>query len=143
MFKVKASVSVRLPSGKFPRASKAEALRAAVPLLIRDAGQAFDKAADPVTGKPWPARKRPYPWPILDKSGRMRAAVLAAAAKATVTGNTLTVRLTEPPYLIFHQKGTRRMARRRVVGVTRAVARKVRDKLRGAGVRVFRSPRGG
>jgi hypothetical protein len=143
MFIVKASVSIRLPSGKFPQKARAAALKAAVPLLIRDAGQAFEKAADPITGKPWPPRKRPYPWPMLVRSGRMKAAVLKAAAGASITGHTLTVRLTEPRYLVFHQRGTRHMARRRVVGITRAVARKVRDRLRGEGVRVFRSPRGG
>lgn len=143
MFRVKASVSIRLPSGRFPRKAHAAALKAAVPLLIRDAEQAFEKAADPVTGKPWPERKQPYPWPMLQRSRAMRAAVVTAAAAATITGHTLTVRLGEPPYLVFHQRGTRFMARRRVVGVTRAVARKVRDKLKGEGVRVFRSPRGG
>ncbi len=144
MIRVKATISIRLPSGKFPRGSKADALKSAVPRLVRDTQDAFASARDPRTGRPWPPRARPHPWPPLRKTGRLYRAALLAAAAASVTGSTLTVRVPRGRrYFAYQQTGTRKMPARPYLGVSVAARRLVARKLAGQGLRVWRSPRGG
>lgn len=143
MFKVKATVSVRMPSGRFPRGSYAKVLTETRADVVRDVEQAFERKADPVTGRAWPARKDPLlSHPLLQRTGKMRAGAVAAAGRAAVNGNTLIVRMRQPAYAKYHHAGTRLMAKRRFVGVSSATRRKLARRLRAEGVRVIRSPRG-
>jgi hypothetical protein len=126
--KVKASVLVRAKRGaKFPAGSYAAALTTARASLERDTRRAFDTAADPVTGRPWPPRKHDYPHPPLVRTGVLQQEALKTTASAAVTGNSLTATVTSPPYAKYQAKGTRTIAARRFLGAsigTIAVLRK-------------------
>jgi len=128
--KVKASVLVRAKRGaKFPAASAAAALSPARAGLQRDVGRAFDTRADPVTGKKWPPRKHPYPWPLLVKTGAMRQDAMKAAATARVTGGSLTATL---PAVAYYKVQARV---RRFLGASIGTVAIVRAGLRKAGTR--------
>lgn len=66
---------------------------------------AFTSQADPY-GRPWAPRKRPRPWPKLDRSGRLRGAFRLRVFRYGFRITNAT------PYGIYHQRGTKRMARR-------------------------------
>lgn len=123
----KATLNVRKPNGRFPPGSVADVLRQVRPLVMRDVAGAFEKHRDPATGRPWPSRKHPYPWPTLVKSGDLKAGATKAAGAATVTGNTLTVRVVDPHYARFQNR------RFRFTGVSLATLMAVRRLLRAAG----------
>jgi hypothetical protein len=142
MIRVKASVSIRLKTGKFPQASYRRALISVRPSFAQDVRVAFAREADPVTGKPWEKRKNSrLTHPILQLSGRMAREAVKAAETARVNGSTLYARQTRPKYAKWHATGTRKMARRRSLGVSPGTAQKLRRALAGEGVRVFRNAR--
>lgn len=141
--RVKASVLVRTKKGgRFPRASYAEALSPARASLVRDTQRAFDTARDPVSGRPWPARKVHVAHGPLVKSGELRREAVAATGAATVTGSSLTVVVKRPQYAVYQAKGTRLIAARRFVGASIGTIQVARAGLARAGqkqaVRVLR-----
>ena len=140
----RATVSIRLPTGRFPRESQAAALRAVVPRLAADAKAAFDQRRDPATLKPWPPRKvargrKPLPHPLMVLTGKLKRATVEAAEGATITGSTLTMKVKSPKYAKYHAKGTRLMPARPSVGVSRAARMILAKQLVKQGLRVFRS----
>jgi hypothetical protein len=141
--RVKASVIVRTKKGgRFPKASYAEALSPARASLVRDTQRAFDTASDPVTGRPWPARKVHVAHKPLVKSGTLKREAVAATSAATITGSSLTVVVKKPHYAGFQAKGTRLIAARRFVGASIGTVQVARAGLARAGkkqaVRVLR-----
>lgn len=138
MIALKATVSVRMPSGRFPRASLHKVLVAARQRVVADVEGAFQKRADPRTGKPWPRRKKGQKWPALQKTKALMRAAVRAARAAVANGNTLTVRQAEPDHAEFHHVGTRLMPRRRSLAVSPATRQFVARRLAGEGLRVFR-----
>lgn len=95
--------------------------------LQADVAAAFAAGRDPVTGAPWPPRKRPSPGPLLVRTGRLRDAAVAAAgaARGGEYGGGVTVELSAPEYAAYHQHGTGRVPRRRFFGVSPQTAAKV------------------
>jgi len=145
--KITASVSVRRKiGGKFPAGSHARALRAVKPKVVEGIDRAFAAEADVVSGKPWAPRKeqpggRRSFRKLLVLTGRMKRAALAAAAMATINGHVLYLQLREPKRAKYHQAGTKRMARRRFFGVSKAAVQALRRQLAGEAVRLFRAQR--
>lgn len=137
--KIVATVSVRTPRGRFPAGRVNAALLPVRDDLAADTAKAFDRAADPVNFKPWPKRKRNYPWAPLQKTLTMRVAALAACKAATINGSTITVRMETPEYAKFHIKGTSRMAARRFVGVSLRTRNRLRRRLKGQALKIFTS----
>lgn len=95
---------------KLRNAKRAKAKIAAewegIALFILDGS--FGRRVSPY-GEPWKARTRRYPWPILEKTGRLRAGF---RARRRGDGVVVTNRV---PYGKFHQKGTRRMVARPIL----------------------------
>ena len=90
-----------------------------------DVSQEFDKQTDPVTGQAWPQRKRGGNWPLLNKTGRMKAAVLSCLSQLPKErGDGVVVELVDK-IALFHQFGTRKMPRRRFFGITPESQKKV------------------
>lgn len=140
--RIKTSLSIRMPSGKFPPGSYAAALRPAKADLERDSLRAFEEKKDPVTGRAWPPRKAVYRHPMLRKTLTLFRGVMKAIASATLTGSTLTVAVIYPRYWRWHQFGTRRMKARRTVGVSPKTRAALARRLRGEGVKLITGRRG-
>lgn len=137
--KIVATVSVRTPRGRFPAGRLTSALLPVRDDLAADTARAFDRAADPVNFKPWPKRKRNYPWAPLQKTLAMRAAALAACKSATIRGSTIVVTMKTPEYAQFHIKGTSRMVARRFVGVSLRTRNRLRRRLKQQALKIFTS----
>lgn len=142
----RATLSVRLPSGRFPRKSLVKVLTEARQRAVADVEKAFRDEADPQTGRPWPARKadprRPGPFhPLIQLTGRLKREAVRAAQQATVSGSTLTVRQSRPGYARYHAYGTVRIPRRRWLAVSPNTRRFVARRLKGEGLRIFRGSR--
>lgn len=135
------SVSIRMPSGKFPPGSYAAALRPAVADLERDTLRAFEEKKDPATGRPWPPRKQVHKHPMLRKTLTMYRGVLRAIAAASLAGSTLTVYVSYPRYWKYHQFGTRFMKRRRTVAVSKRTRAALARRLKGEGVKIITGKR--
>lgn len=135
---LKATISVRMPSGRFPRQSLARVLTDARPKVVADVEGAFAGRKDPQTGRPWPKRKKGQTWPPLQKTRAIKKGAIRAAQASTVNGNTLVMRQKEPDYAEFHHKGTRLMPRRRSLAISPATRKWVARRLAGEGLRVFR-----
>ena len=138
----RATVFVRMPRGRFPAAAQTVALQEARPRLVKDTREAFDKRHDPATKVAWKARLpqagRVADHPLLVKSGRLKAAAVKAAESATVVGGGLVMKVPTPKYGAYHMTGTKRMARRRWLGVSRALRLYLARRLAAQGLRVFR-----
>lgn len=144
--KITASVSVRKIGGKFPAGSHARALRSVKPKVVEGIERAFAAEADVVSGRPWAPRKerpggRKSFRKLLVLTGRLKRAALAAAEMATINGSVLYIAQRDPKRAKYHQTGTRRMARRRFLGVSKAAVQALRRQLAGEAVRLFRSVR--
>lgn len=140
MIKVRASISIRLPSGKFPRASYTRVLQPAVQQVMRDFREGFQAEKDPRTGKPWPPRKLEYPHPMIRKSRLLFRSAIRAVEQAVITNSTLSIRIPDSPvYLKYQFFGTKKIAARRFIGVSRRTRQWVARRLKGEGVRVWRS----
>lgn len=137
--KIVATVSVRTPRGRFPAGRLTSALLPVRDDLAADTAKAFDRAADPVNFKPWPKRKKNYPWAPLQKTMTMRTAALAACKAATINGATISLRIETPEYAQFHIKGTSRMAARRFVGVSLRTRNRLRRRLKRQALKIFTS----
>ncbi|CAN5421731.1 hypothetical protein BH11PLA2_BH11PLA2_32830 [soil metagenome] len=137
MIRVKTSISIRLPSGKFPPGSMAAVLEPCRQDLHRDVEEAFTKQQDQQTGRAWPIRKGLYPWPMLVKSGRMKERALAAVRDAAINGSTITLTMRSPKYSQFHISGTRFVAKRRFVGTSIQTRAALLRRLRSEGLKVF------
>lgn len=141
---VKASINIRLPSGRFPKGSFRPQLLQVRSQVLRDVQEAFAKQADPVNKRPWPARKQPangmrIDRPLLVKSGQLRGSAIQAAAGATIVGgSTLAVRLVMPLYGKYHYFGTKIMARRRFFGISARTRKALARLLKGQAVRLWR-----
>jgi hypothetical protein len=138
MINLKATLSVRLPSGRFPRQSLVKVLAEARQRVAADVEGAFAGRKDPQTGKPWPRRKKGQTWPPLRKTGKLKREGVRAAQQARITGSTLVVRQTEPDYATYHHTGTSLMPRRRSLAISPATRKFVARRLAGEGLRVFR-----
>lgn len=76
------------------------AIAAEVSNLIQEG---FEQRAEP-RGREWEERKRHYPWPILEKTGKMRSSFrIDTTGSDIVIENDATDR--GRPYPLFHQKG--------------------------------------
>ena len=136
--KVKATISVRMRSGRFPKGSFATELLALREQVRRDITEAFDRQRDPQTGRQW----KPSPWisrPLLVKSGRMKQRAIEAAASATVIGgNTLQVSARLPYYARFQNSGTRLIPKRRFVAISAKTRKVLARKLKNKALRLWR-----
>lgn len=76
-----------------------------------------------VFGVKWRRRKRSYRHPILNKTGKMRSGFTSnvSATKAVIRNKT--------PYFKYHQLGTRKMAARKMWGMTEAQSRIIIQRL--------------
>ena len=82
-----------------------EAAKKLAPVLQELGDRPWQRRADP-DGAPWAPRKRVYPHPILEKTGRTRTSLRSRAVGTSV------VTTVTPPFARFHQTGTRKMAAR-------------------------------
>lgn len=98
-----------------------------------DLSEPLDRAADFMLGEidrnfngrrgriwgGWPRRKRSYPWPILEKTGKMRRgfAKKVKSSEAIITNRV--------KYFKFHQAGTKRMVKRAMWGITHEQSRQI------------------
>lgn len=79
--------------------------------MVRQIGIGFDTRSDPY-GNYWAARQRSYPWPILEKTGALRASyriVSVGPDHVRVASNS--------PYAGFHQFATVNLPFRRMIPV--------------------------
>lgn len=142
---VKASINIRLPSGRFPQGSFRPQLQQMRHQVLRDVQEAFAKQIDPVTKRPWPPRIQPATGkridrPLLVKSGRLRGSAIQAAAGATIVGgSTLAVRLVMPLYGKYHYFGTKIMARRRFFGISSRTRKALARLIKVQALRLWRS----
>lgn len=72
----------------------------------------------------WPPRKRSYPWPILVKTGKMKANWKVKPTKGDVTV------LNPTAYARYHHFGTPKLPIRKLVGVTSAMMRNIVDRIK-------------
>lgn len=135
--KIVSTVSIRTPTGRFPQGSMVAVLSAARNDLAADTAKSFDRAADPVNFKPWPKRKKQYPWAPLQKTGTLRTRAVASCKAATINGATLKVTVDVPDYGKFHMTGTKIMAARRFVGVSLKTRNALRKRLKKQAVKIF------
>jgi hypothetical protein len=95
--------------------------------------QGFDAMAAP-DGAPWDAREKPRPWPLLDKTGKLRRGF-----RVEVTGKGLRV-TNSAPYGGFLQRGTKRgLPSRRMVPGRRGLGPVWRRRFRSTMNRVMRA----
>ena len=96
-------------------------------------GQAYKKLYDQNYSAPrgavfepprWRKRKRAYKHPILEKTGKLRAGL-----RIRTTGNSVRIG-NVVKYYKFHQKGTKRLPRRRLIGMNDTVRREIRDEVK-------------
>lgn len=139
MITFKARLSVRKRSGRFAPGNFANVLMPLRDMVREDTEAAFAKQADPVNFRRWPSRQHEYDWPMLQRTGAMRAEVIRAAAAATVRGSTLSVRVDAPVHFKWHQQGTRLLPPRRTVGISLRVRNAAARALAGEAVKIFRS----
>lgn len=66
--------------------------------------EGFDKRVEP-RGRAWEPRRRSYPWPILEKTGRMRESFTVNARGPNISVENDAVGDQGQPYPLFHQKG--------------------------------------
>ena len=137
MIRIKASVNIRLPSGRFPASSHAAVLVQAREDLKRDTERAFAAKVDPVTGRAWPERKTVRANPLLELSGRMKRAALTAVAAAVINGNTVIFRQSSPRYAKWQFGGTKRIQARRFIGASPTTKAAIRRRLQQEGLKVF------
>lgn len=78
----------------------------------------------------WPERKYTYPWPILNKTGRMKDSSVQDAKVWTHRGGEHVLQVTSTPYAKFHQYGTKRLPIRKFVKLLEAEMEQVRAILR-------------
>lgn len=76
-----------------------------------DIKEYWESEKDPVTERSWDRRIGDYPWKILRKSGDMQD-----SAKLTVGGNNIFT-AEALSYGAYHQRGTKRLAQRRWIGI--------------------------
>ena len=62
----------------------------------------------------WQARSKSYPWPLLEKTGRLRKSF-----KGDVRGDALVLSNTSP-YFKYHQRGTSRLPKRTMMALREA-----------------------
>jgi phage gpG-like protein len=73
--------------------------------LLNLVEEGFQARAEP-RGREWEPRKKAYPWPILEKTGKARRSFTAdASGPNVIVSNSATDRGKE--YVFFHQKGWR------------------------------------
>lgn len=102
--------------------------------LYHDIGEIVDDsilANFAAAGRPaWPARKRDYPWPILNKTGAMGGRALEDTQnwRHLVKVHHLDIRSTH--YGIFHQYGTSRLPIRKFVQLVEAEMQRVLSRIR-------------
>lgn len=66
----------------------------------------------------WPERKRSYPWPILNKTGKMKNQSLAESKMWLQQGQAQVLNIYSTYYAKFHQYGTKRLPIRKFVKLT-------------------------
>lgn len=91
----------------------------------RDVRDAFERSADPATGRKWPALKYRSGKPLI-LSGRMMAEAVAAADSARHGAGNVTVDLDRPVYAPWQNFGTRVIPARRFWAVSPRTAGEVR-----------------
>lgn len=144
VFKIRVTISIRLPSGQFPPASYSAALKSVVGPLKEQTADAFARERDPVTGQHWAKPKQPLVpagRKLLDKTGLLKQRTLSAATRAIITGNTLVIRQRLPHYAKYHNTGTIFMKRRRSLGAGPKIKAILAKALKREGVKLFVSPR--
>jgi phage gpG-like protein len=76
--------------------------------IEKDVASKFAKGKDP-EGTSWKPRKFNYAWPILNKTGRLNS---SRTVKFTNSSFSIAYSV---PYAVFHQNGTKHIARRMLV----------------------------
>jgi len=80
-------------------------------LLIAELRRNFDTKGSSF-GTPWAARKYPYAWAILQKTGKMKN-----SWQDIVTSHSMII-FNTTPYATYHQHGTRHLPARPIVGIS-------------------------
>lgn len=83
----------------------------------------FD-ARGALLGSAWQVRKRSYPWPILQKTGKMKG-----AWKDTITSFSLRIR-NVASYAKYHNFGTTSLPVRKIVGISPKIIKIVVDTIK-------------
>lgn len=89
------------------------------------------------SGKSWQPRRRPYSWPIMVKTGRLRNSI--SVDRDNTSGNDVTI-TTNSDYAVFHndprsvgwrrnQYTNKRITRRQFMGNDKEFERKIKDRL--------------
>jgi len=117
---IQGNVELKIKLSKIAKSVKdlTPAFVAMRPLIIKEFKQNFDTAGSTL-GKKWAPRKRSYPWPILRKSGKL---------KATWSDNiqSLSMVISNPvKYAKYHHFGTFRLPVRAIVGVNPTITQDV------------------
>jgi len=71
---------------KIVSGEQVEVMRYGAALLAEEMHRAFQEQVDPDTGRAWPPRKHEYPWPPLNRTGKLRAMTRAGWGVKTKTG---------------------------------------------------------
>ena len=79
--------------------------------MMLESHNANFKAQGTRFGSQWPPRAHVYPWPILEKTGKMKKSFTATsnATEAVIANST--------KYYRFHHLGTRRLPQRNLIGL--------------------------
>lgn len=97
-------------------------LRKIANFMLDEIDRNFDRRGAVFTNR-WRKRKRSYGHPILNKTGKMRSGFTSnvSATKAVIRNKT--------PYFKYHQLGTRKMAARKMWGMTETQSRIIIQRL--------------
>lgn len=98
-------------------------LQEAANFMLDEIAKNFSGKRGTVFGAQWQKRKRNYPWPLLNKTGKMKDGFKAEiySDKAVIKNPTR--------YFKYHQMGTKNMPARKMWGMTEPQARYIRQRL--------------
>ena len=74
------------------------------------------------TGRKWEARSKPYPWPLMRRTGTLMGSLTSLFGPPNEVEDTHAVFGTEVEYAKFHQYGTTKMPARKIVFEPRGFA---------------------
>jgi len=80
------------------------------------------------TGSKWEPRTRPYPWPLMIRTGKLMDSLLSLFGPPNNIDNTNAQFGTSVEYAKFHQYGTTKMPKRKIVFEPRGFARDLAEK---------------
>lgn len=80
------------------------------------------------SGSKWKPRSREYPWPLMQRTGRLLASLASLFGEPNEVGPTTATFGTKVEYAKFHQYGTTKMPARKIVFEPRGFANDLAEK---------------